>query len=112
MPLDTAGPCPPEPPDGTWVKDRHGGVHHRKGDGWGQPGCYYFGRWAAMWEARGPLVECGPWGDALPAGVTITSTVIHEDGSKTVTTTTHPGKRLVLTDDPAMPLTLIDIDKD
>jgi DNA (cytosine-5)-methyltransferase 1 len=23
---------------------------------------YYTGRWEAMWEARGPLVECDPWG--------------------------------------------------
>lgn len=56
---------PPEPPEDTWVKDRHGAAHHRKGDGWGSPGFYYFGKWEAMWNARGPLVECGPWGQDL-----------------------------------------------
>jgi hypothetical protein len=56
-----------EPPVGAWVKDRHGEVHQRRidpdgRDGWGLPGFYSFGKWEAMWEARGPLVECGPWG--------------------------------------------------
>lgn len=59
---------PPEPPVGTWVKDRHGGTSYRQaGGGWGQPGVMPFGRWEAMWEARGPLVACGPWGADLPA---------------------------------------------
>lgn len=59
-------PIPPEPKPGSWVKDRNGGVHHRApdGSGWGNPGFYYFGRWRDMWEARGPLVECEPYGGA------------------------------------------------
>lgn len=56
---------PPEPPVGTWVKDKHGGTSLRYAEGWGQPGTMPFGRWEAMWEARGPLVECGPWGREL-----------------------------------------------
>lgn len=57
---------PPEPPIDTWVKDRFGGTHHRgSGGSWGQPGVMYFGAWRAMWESRGPLVECGPWGADL-----------------------------------------------
>lgn len=60
---------PPEPPVGTWVKDRHGGVSQRgQGGGWGMPGFYYLGKWECMWEARGPLVECGPWGASLTDG--------------------------------------------
>lgn len=56
--------APPEPPVGTWVKDRHGAVHYRKEDGWAPAptGFYAFGKWTAMWASRGPLVECGPWG--------------------------------------------------
>jgi hypothetical protein len=53
---------PPEPPVGTWVKDRHGTVSQRYEDGWGEPGFYHFGKWEAMWVGRGPLVECAPWG--------------------------------------------------
>lgn len=54
---------PPEPPVDTWVKDRYGAVHHRgRGGQWGVPGMMYFGSWEAMWHARGPLIECGPWG--------------------------------------------------
>ncbi len=50
----------PEPPIGTWVKDRHGGValHHRDNQGnigWAPPGFLAFGKWEAMWEARGPV---------------------------------------------------------
>lgn len=56
---------PPEPPVGTWVKDRHGGTSLRYAAGWGEPGIMPFGRWEAMWLARGPLVECGPWGAPL-----------------------------------------------
>jgi hypothetical protein len=64
--LDALPATPEEPPVGTWVKDRVGAAHHRgKGGGWGQPGFYYLGEWNAMWEARGPLVECGPWGREL-----------------------------------------------
>jgi hypothetical protein len=63
--------CPPEPPVGTWMKDRFGAAHQRRidcdgNDGWGEPGFYSFGKWTLMWEARGPLVECGPWGADLP----------------------------------------------
>jgi hypothetical protein len=57
---------PPEPPEGTWIKDRHGATAmHHKGGGWAPPGFYPFGQWEAMWNARGPLVECGPWGQDL-----------------------------------------------
>ncbi|HVQ18918.1 MAG TPA: hypothetical protein VMT27_07770 [Actinomycetes bacterium] len=60
------GVCPPEPPIGTWVKDRHGGTSHRGENGsWGSPGMYYLANWERMWQARGPLVECGPWGGPL-----------------------------------------------
>jgi hypothetical protein len=57
-------PCPPEPPIGTWVKDRHGASFMRINDrGWGAgPNGYPGAQWSSMWEARGPLVECGPWG--------------------------------------------------
>ena len=53
---------PPEPPVGTWIRDRFGGTSMRQEGGWGQPGVMPFGQWAAMWRARGPLLECGPWG--------------------------------------------------
>lgn len=47
---------------GTWVRDRFGGTSkHQKGGGWAEPGFMPFGKWEAMWEARGPLVECEPW---------------------------------------------------
>jgi hypothetical protein len=58
-------PCtvPPEPPVGTWVKDRNGSASmHHNGGGWAEPGFMPFGKWEAMWHARGPLVECGEWG--------------------------------------------------
>jgi hypothetical protein len=55
-------PVPPEPPVGTWMRDKFGGVTQRQTDGWGQPGMMPFGKWEAMWEARGPYVECEPWG--------------------------------------------------
>lgn len=61
--------APPEPPVGTWVKDRYGATHVRTKDsdgriGWAASPTGYcaFGKWEAMWAARGPLVECGPWG--------------------------------------------------
>lgn len=70
--LDSDRYIPPEPPTGTWVRDRHGGVHVRIEDGegnvgWaaGSNGFYAFGKWEAMWRGRGPLVECGPWGREL-----------------------------------------------
>lgn len=60
---------PEEPPVGTWVRDRHGATHVRTTDvdgrtGWAAAptGFYAYGEWAAMWQARGPLVECPPWG--------------------------------------------------
>lgn len=54
---------PPEPPIGTWVKDRFGAASHRGNNGyWGEPGFYYLASWEPMWKARGPLVECAPWG--------------------------------------------------
>jgi hypothetical protein len=61
--------APPEPPIGTWVKDRHGAVslRHTVGDvtGWAPRGAMPYARWEAMWEARGPLTVCGPWGADL-----------------------------------------------
>lgn len=64
--LEERQAIPAEPPVGTWVRDRFGGVSHRgKGGGWGEPGLLYLAKWEPMWEARGPLVECGPWGRAL-----------------------------------------------
>lgn len=55
---------PPEPPVGTWVKDRHGGTHYRTDGGWAAAPSGFLpgGKWIAMWKARGPLVECGPYG--------------------------------------------------
>lgn len=55
-----------EPPIGTWVRDRFGGTSMRQGDGWGNPGVMPFGRWQAMWDARGPYEICGPWGAPAP----------------------------------------------
>lgn len=54
---------PTEPPVGTWVLDRFGGasLRHENG-GWAEPGFMPYGVWKAMWKARGPLVECSPWG--------------------------------------------------
>ena len=69
-----------EPPLGTWVRDRHGGVFQRRfdadgNDGWGLPGFASSGVWEEHWEAHGPLIECGPWGaprrtSAAPTGST------------------------------------------
>jgi hypothetical protein len=63
--------APPEPPLGTWVRDAKGGVSVRiidadGNDGWAAAptGFYAFAKWPSMWEARGPLVVCGPWGRA------------------------------------------------
>lgn len=63
---------PPEPPPGSWVKDRFGGTaqRHPKDDptqhgSWSQPGFMYLANWSAMWQARGPLTPCGPWGADL-----------------------------------------------
>jgi len=62
----TAEVPPPEPPVGTWVRDRRGAATQRQhGGGWGPPGFYPAAEWNAMWNARGPLVECGPWGAEL-----------------------------------------------
>lgn len=61
---DYPGPCPPEPPVGTWVKDKHGTTHVRTGDRWAPAptGFFALGVWSAIWEASGPLVICAPWG--------------------------------------------------
>lgn len=56
---------PPEPPNGSWVKDKYGSATQRRGDGWAPPGYMPFAKWEAMWAARGPLVPCGPWGAPL-----------------------------------------------
>lgn len=54
---------PPEPPLGTWVRDRFGCLsYHQVPHGWGEPGISPLGEWEAMWKARGPLVECATWG--------------------------------------------------
>lgn len=54
---------PPEPPVGTWVKDKYGATHEHAKDGWrAGPGFMAAGKWEAMWNARGPLVECGAYG--------------------------------------------------
>lgn len=60
-------PAPPEPPVGTWVKDRFGATSVRIKDGWAASptGFYGGGIWECMWEARGPLEVCGPWGAQL-----------------------------------------------
>lgn len=60
--------CPSEPPIGTWVKDKYGAASVRCADGWAPAPSGFFacGRWEAMWEARGPLVECEPWGKQTP----------------------------------------------
>lgn len=59
---------PPEPPIGSWVKDKYGIAHyHQSDEGWGDPGFYATGRWAAMWAARGPMTPCGPGGRDLPS---------------------------------------------
>jgi hypothetical protein len=62
------GPAPAEPAIGTWVKDRHGVASVRRvdsdgNDGWSPgPSFYSAAKWEPMWGARGPLVECGPYG--------------------------------------------------
>lgn len=63
---DSDQAVPAEPPVATWVKDRHGALTMRHSNGgWAPPGCAPLGKWAAMWEARGPLIVTGPWGAAL-----------------------------------------------
>lgn len=60
------GQVPPEPPIGTWVKDRFGATIMRHPDGgWAPPGCMPLAVWDKMWNARGPLVICGPYGEEL-----------------------------------------------
>ena len=54
-----------EPPVRTWVRDRYGATTMRQLEGWGQPGVMPFGKWEAMWDARGPYTECGRWGGQL-----------------------------------------------
>ena len=67
----TGPSTPPEPPIGTWVKDRHGAAMLRHvdsdgNDGWAPaPNFMALANWKAMWERRGPLVECGPYGREL-----------------------------------------------
>jgi hypothetical protein len=56
-----------EPPVGTWVRDSKGGVSQRQEQGWGEPGVEPYGKWTAMWDARGPYELCGPWGADLPS---------------------------------------------
>lgn len=63
------GAVPPEPPIGTWMRDRHGGLTVRQKDGWAPPGFLPCGKWSAMWAARGPYEECGEWGRELVAVV-------------------------------------------
>jgi hypothetical protein len=60
---------PPEPPLGSWVRDRHGAVVTRHidqdgNDGWSPgPGFLALAKWRSMWRARGPLTPCGPYGE-------------------------------------------------
>lgn len=57
---------PPEPPVGTWVKDRYGATTmHHEGGGWAPRGFMPFGKWDAMWRARGPLLVCDQRGDLV-----------------------------------------------
>lgn len=51
-----------EPPVGSWVRDKYGATSYRQKDGWGQPGMMPYGKWEAMWDARGPYEICKPWG--------------------------------------------------
>jgi hypothetical protein len=62
------GSVPPEPPIGTWMKDRYGGASVRNADGWAPAtfGFYGTGKWESMWAHRGPYVPCGPYGRELP----------------------------------------------
>ncbi len=62
------GVCPPEPPIGTWVRDKYGatGMRHKNGR-WAPKGFVPGGIWEAWWHRAGPLVECGPWGRDLNA---------------------------------------------
>lgn len=55
----TPTPIPAEPPVDTMVRDRHGAIHRRYADGWGEEfdRSHHLGVWTAIWEARGPLVE-------------------------------------------------------
>lgn len=68
---DEPGFVPPEPPVGTWVRDKYGGVSVRRidedgRDGWSPgPGFYSTAVWKDFWLARGPLIECGEWGRDL-----------------------------------------------
>lgn len=57
--MNTTTTAPAEPPVGTLVRDRHGAIHRRYADGWGDQydNTWHLGVWAAMWEGRGPLVE-------------------------------------------------------
>lgn len=65
---ETHEAVPPEPPEGTWVRDRFGGTTmHHVGGGWAPKGCLPVAKWEPMWHARGPLVQCGPWGQEDPA---------------------------------------------
>lgn len=60
------GEVPPEPPIGTYVRDRFGGVTKRHRNGlWAPPGCAPTARWDAMWAARGPLELCGRDGQPI-----------------------------------------------
>lgn len=93
-----------EPPAGTWVKDRYGATHQRNpkgGKGWGQPGCYYLGEWAAMWDGRGPLEVCGPWGAPLPPepepptpSYRVTWTYVDQFGRDRRESSDHMGSRM------------------
>lgn len=73
---------PAEPPVGAWVKDKHGAAHYRTTAGWAAAptGFYPGGKWSAMWEARGPLVECGPYG-ADPQSTDVESPAGRKAGS-------------------------------
>ena len=65
------GPCPPEPPVGTWVRNRQGRASVRVNEGWAPAEFGFFGAgsWEAMWAAHGPLVKCGPHGVGLDGSI-------------------------------------------
>lgn len=67
-PAEVGGPCRNALCDETnaWVKDKHGASFERVAAGWrAGPGFYPTGVWEAMWDARGPLTLCGPYGTDL-----------------------------------------------
>lgn len=86
---------PPEPDQGTWTIDRWGGVSQLRGEGWGEPGIMPFGKWEVMWEARGPLLECGPWGAPLERDPSEVASTGRQDDVKSAKIASAYGGRVV-----------------